>query len=90
MRNDNKNELIDKWFEFRSEEIETLITDEDRDNMFSFQYALDEILKFIPADKKEWAIKEFHEYDNKCCDAYNYWIKKYYMAGWCDGIDLYI
>lgn len=60
-----KNNIMDKWFEFREEEIETIICDEDRDNMFSFQDALDVILKFVPNDKKDDIIKIIDEYDDK-------------------------
>lgn len=88
MKKDNKNELMDKWFEFRSEDIETIICDEDRDNMFSFQDALDVILKFVLDDKKYDVRKLIDEYDEKYCVTYNYWVKKYYMVGWSNSLGL--
>ena len=73
--NTKKNELLNKWFEFRSEEFETNISAEDRKYMFSFQDILDEFLKTLPEDKQEWAIKFIDEYDDKYCKCYIYWTK---------------
>lgn len=86
--NINKNKLLNKWFEFRLEEIETYLSEEDRKYIFSFQDIIDELLKIVPYDKQDWIIKLIDEYDDKYCECYIYWTKKYYMIGWNDRIKL--
>lgn len=80
-KNTNKNALLDKWFELRSEEIEANISKEDKKYMFSFQDLLDEILKIVPEDKKDLTTKLIDRYDDKYCECYIYWTRKYYMQG---------
>lgn len=87
MRNINDN-VMEKWFDLRSEELETNLDEKDRENMFSFDAFLDDILSIIPEDKKDWVIELFDDYEDRHCVVHNYWTEKYYMTGFRDGVGL--
>ena len=87
MKNYNNDNLIEKWFDFRSDEIETNLNEDDMEFMFCFDDLLEEILNCTPSEKKDYLIELFEDYEDRYCSCSSYWKEKYYyMTGWKDAI----
>lgn len=80
-KNDNDDELLQDWIEFRFEKLESNLTDEDRKYTLNYDTFCKKILDVI-ADKDSDYVSDILDYFreellNHCV----YWNEKYYMTG---------
>ena len=85
----NLQNLMNEWLKFREEEISTL-TKEDKKYLPHFEERIPTILEYVLPDKKDFINATLDDMWNSIMDYSDHWNKKYYMAGFSDGISLII
>ncbi len=85
----NKN-LFKKWLEFREEDLCSLTCDEDRKHHIYFDDISERILKRVSQKDRKYVEKQFSFLDENIMNYIDYWNKKYYRNGFCDGFQLIV
>lgn len=85
----NIQSLIDRWLEFREEDLSHL-SDNDKKNLIQFDKFVNEILIYVPDDKKESIKKELENLYSFFMDSFSYFNRKYYKCGFKDAFNLII
>ena len=86
---ESKN-LLEKWLEFREEDLCHLTCDEDRKHHIYFEEISEKILKCIPKGNRIYVQKQLQLLDKNFMDYITYWNAKYYRNGLRDGVELII
>ena len=80
--------LLQDWLDFRPEELETNLSDEDKSHFLKFDDFYDKIIDVTLDTKKDYVSNVL----NDLCDDFMqyciYWNEKYYKTGFSDGIKL--
>ena len=84
-----KLNIIDKWIDFREEELSILSFD-DKKHIIYFDKHSENILKNVASSNKKFVRKELFELDNEFADYTSYWNKKYYKNGFKDAMNLFL
>ncbi len=79
----NIDEFINKWINFREEELSYLTT-EDKKHLIEFDDHTSKILKNVSDINKAFVTNELTELDNEFADYVTYWNRKYYENGFKD------
>lgn len=87
-----KNDLMTDWLDFRSEELETNLSEEDKRHLLKFDVFADRILDAtLDAtldSKKDYVSDVLDDLRDDFLQHCIYWNEKYYRTGFCDGIKL--
>lgn len=84
---EEKKDLLEKWLEFREDELETLSGD-DKKHMYDFEKCADMVLNCIDGDMYNFAKKELDKLENDVLDSMGHFNRKYYMAGFSDALEI--
>lgn len=84
---EEKKNLLEKWLEFREDELETL-TGDDKKYMFDFESCIDMILNCIDGKMYDSVKKELDKLESDVLDSLKHFNRKYYMAGFSDALDI--
>lgn len=84
---EKKKNVLEKWFEFREDELETLSGD-DKKHMYDFEKCTDMVLNCVNGDMYDFAKKELDKLEEDVLDSLQYFNKKYYMAGFNDALEV--
>lgn len=84
---EEKKNLLEKWLEFREDELETLSND-DKKHMFNFEKCVDMISNCVNVDMYDSVKKELDKLENDVLDSIEHFNRKYYMAGFNDALDI--
>ncbi len=84
---EKKKNLLEKWLEFREDELETLSGD-DKKHMYDFEKCADMVLNCVDGDMYNFAKKELDKLEEDILDSLQYFNKKYYMAGFKDALEI--
>ena len=88
---DEENEnLLEKWLEFREEDLCRLTCDEDRKHHIYFEEINERILKCVPENNKKYVQKQLSSLDKNFMNYIAYWNEKYYKNGVRDAIQIII
>lgn len=79
----NIDYLIDKWIDFREEELSILSFD-DKKHIVYFDEHSEKILQNVANINKKFVKKQLFELDNEFADYTSYWNRKYYKNGFKD------
>lgn len=82
---ENKNAL-DKWLEFREEELETL-TGDDKEHLYYFERHADAILNCVDGEMYKFAEEELDKLEQEILDSTEHFNRKYYMVGFRDAME---
>ena len=85
--NDADN-LLQDWLDFRSEELETNLSDEDKNHFLKFDDFYDKIVDVTLDTKKDYVSDLLNGLRNDFMQYCIYWNEKYYKTGFSDGIKL--
>lgn len=85
LNNNESENLLKEWLEFREEELCSLTCDEDRKHHI---YISEKILKNVPKQNRKYVQKQLGSLDENFMDYIDYWNEKYYRNGFCDGVQL--
>ena len=84
---DNKN-ILDKWFEFREEELESGLTREDKNHIYDFEKCTNAILEIVDREIYNYVRKELNKLEEQILRSMEHFNKKYYMAGFMDALEI--
>lgn len=88
--NNESENLLKEWLEFRDEELCSLTCDEDRKHHIYFDEISERILKRVSKNDRKYVQKQLGFLDENFMDYIDYWNEKYYRNGFVDGIQLII
>ena len=84
---EEKKDLLEKWLEFREDELETLSGD-DKKHMYDFEKCADMVLNCVDGDMYNFVKKEQDKLENDVLDSMGHFNRKYYMAGFSDALEI--
>ena len=82
---EEKKDLLEKWLEFREEELECGPSTEDKKHMYDFEKCADMVLNCIMYN---FAKKELDKLEENILDSMGHFNRKYYMAGFSDALEI--
>ena len=80
--------LLQDWLDFRSEELETNLSDEDKNHFLKFDDFYDKIVDVTLDTKKDYVSDLLNGLRDDFMQYCIYWNEKYYKTGFSDGIKL--
>lgn len=84
------DDILKDWLNFREEDLCSLTCDEDRKHHIYFDEISKRILKNVPKKDRNYIEKQLSFLDENFMGYIDYWNKKYYRNGFCDGFQLII
>ena len=84
----NDDELLQDWMEFRFEKLESNLTDEDRKHALNYDTFCKKIFDVIPDKDSYYVADVLDDFRNELLNYSIYWNEKYYMNGIQDTIAL--
>ena len=85
---DNSNNLFRDWLDFRSEELETNLSDEDKEHLLKFDDFFEKILSVTLDTQKNYVSDTLNNIRVAFLLYCIYWKEKYYKTGFSDAIKL--
>ncbi len=73
--------VLEKWLEFREEELECGLSKEDKKHMYDFEKCADMVLNCVDGDMYNFVKKELDKLESDVLDSMVHFNRKYYMAG---------
>ena len=86
----NDDELLQDWMEFRFEKLESNLTDEDRKHALNYDTFCEKILDVITDKDSDYVSDILDDFREELLNYSIYWNEKYYKAGLCDIVKLFI
>ena len=83
-----KNDLMTDWLDFRSEELETNLNEEDKRQLLKFDVFANRILDATLDSKKDYVSDVLDDLRDDFLQHCIYWNDKYYRAGFGDAVKL--
>ena len=80
-KDDNNDELLQDWMEFRFEKLESNLTDEDRKHALKYDTFCEKILDVIPDKDSDYVSDILDYFREELLNLFVYWNEKYYMTG---------
>ena len=80
-KDDNDDELLQDWMEFRFEKLESNLTDEDRKHALKYDTFCEKILDVIPDKDSDYVSDILDYFREELLNHCVYWNEKYYMTG---------
>ena len=79
--NNEDNELLRDWIEFRFEKLESNLTDEDKKHALNYDTFCEKILDVIPDNDSDYASDVLDDFREELLNHCVYWNEKYYKTG---------
>ena len=80
-KDNNDDELLQDWMEFRFEKLESNLTDEDRKHALKYDTFCEKILDVIPDKDSDYVSDILDYFREELLNHCVYWNEKYYMTG---------
>lgn len=80
-KNDNNDELLQDWMEFRFEKLENNLNDEDRKHALKYDTFCEKILDVIQDRDSNYISNVLDDFREEMLNHCVYWNEKYYMTG---------
>ena len=80
-KNDNNDELLQYWMEFRFEKLESNLNDEDRKHALKYDTFCEKILDVIQDRDSNYISNVLDDFREEMLNHCVYWNEKYYMTG---------
>ena len=80
-KNDNNDELLQDWMEFRFEKLESNLNDEDRKHALKYDTFCEKILDVIQDRDSNYISNVLEDFREEMLNHCVYWNEKYYMTG---------
>ena len=81
IKDDNDDELLQDWMEFRFEKLESNLTDEDRKYAINYDTFCEKILDVIADKDSDYVFDILDDFREELLNHCVYWNEKYYMTG---------
>ena len=82
------DDLLQDWLDFRSEELETNLSNEDKSHFLKFDDFYDKIIDVTLDTKKDYVSNVLDDLRDDFMQYCIYWNEKYYKTGFSDGVKL--
>ena len=82
------DDLLQDWLDFRFEELETNLSDEDKSHFLKFDDFYDKIIDVTLDTKKDYVSNVLNDLRDDFMQYCIYWNEKYYKTGFSDGVKL--
>lgn len=79
--NNENNELLKDWIEFRFEKLESNLTDEDKKHALNYDTFCEKILDVISDKDSDYVSDVLDDFREDLLNHCVYWNEKYYMTG---------
>ena len=86
--NNEDNELLKDWIEFRFEKLESNLTDEDKKHALYYDTFCEKILDVIPDKDSDYVSDILDDFREELLTHCVYWNEKYYKRGFSDMLQL--
>ena len=83
-KDDNNDELLQDWMEFRFEKLESNLNDEDRKHALKYDTFCEKILDVIQDRDSDYISNVLDDFREEMLNHCVYWNEKYYMTGFND------
>lgn len=80
-KNDNNDELLQDWMEFRFEKLESNLNDENRKHALKYDTFCEKILDVIQDRDSNYISNVLDDFREEMLNHCVYWNEKYYMTG---------
>ena len=80
-KNNNNDELLQDWMEFRFEKLESNLNDEDRKHALKYDTFCEKILDVIQDRDSNYISNVLDDFREEMLNHCVYWNEKYYMTG---------
>ena len=80
-KDDNNDELLQGWMEFRFEKLESNLNDENRKHALKYDTFCEKILDVIPDKDSDYVSDILDYFREELLNHCVYWNEKYYMTG---------
>ena len=80
-KNDNNDELLQDWMEFRFDKLESNLNDEDRKHALKYDTFCEKILDVIQDRDSNYISNVLDDFREEMLNHCVYWNEKYYMTG---------
>ena len=80
-KDDNNDELLQDWMEFRFEKLESNLNDEDRKHALKYDTFCEKILDVIQDRDSDYISNVLDDFREEMLNHCVYWNEKYYMTG---------
>lgn len=80
-KDDNNDELLQDWMEFRFEKLESNLTDEDRKHALNYDTFCEKLLNVIPDKDSDYVSNILDDFREELLNHCIYWDEKYYITG---------
>lgn len=80
-KNNNNDELLQDWMEFRFEKLESNLNDEDRKHALKYDTFCEKILDVIQDRDSDYISNVLDDFREEMLNHCVYWNEKYYMTG---------
>ena len=80
-KDDNNDELLQDWMEFRFEKLESNLNDEDRKHALKYDTFCEKILDVIQDRDSNYISNVLDDFREEMLNHCVYWNEKYYMTG---------
>ena len=87
-KNDNNDELLQDWMEFRFEKLESNLNDEDRKHALKYDTFCEKILDVIQDRDSNYISNVLDDFREEMLNHCVYWNEKYYRNGFVNGVQL--
>ena len=87
-KDNNDDELLQDWMEFRFEKLESNLTDENRKHALNYDTFCEKILDVIQDRDSDYVSDILDDFREELLNYSIYWNEKYYRCGFCDGSQL--
>ena len=82
------DDILKEWLDYREQEVFGSLTEEDKKHHIYFDEIVENILKNIPKQNRDFVRKQINILDDNFLDYLGYWNEKYYSNGFCDGVQM--
>ena len=82
--NNEDNELLRDWMEFRFEKLESNLTAEDKKHALNYDTFCEKILDIIPDKDSDYVSDILDDFREELLNHCVYWNEKYYITGFND------
>lgn len=84
------DDILREWLSYREETELGYLTKEDKKHNINFDEIVENVLKNVPKQNQKYVKKQLDMLDKNFMDYICYWNEKYYMNGFCDGVQIIV
>lgn len=85
---EKEKNVLEKWFEFSQEELETELSEEDKSHLYDFEKSVKAVLTYLDGEAYQFVKEKLDKLEKEILDNSYYFNRKYYMIGFMDVLEI--